>query len=131
MLLEKPASDNHLYPRLVITPMIQNHTALIIPLLATGYLLGIYLLLTFAERTIKSPHYLATSWRETYTNYLPTEQARQRDSLRDWVIGSSGLASQGEQSNLIAEESPTRTVASPPARVQRQPTEASATIYQR
>jgi len=107
--------------------MIQNHTAIIIPLLATGYLLGIYLLLTLAERTIKSHHYLATSWQETYTHYLPTKQSQQIENLRDWVIGSSGLPSQGEQSSLITDELPTAAASSSSRTLAQQTNTSTAT----
>ncbi|HBB31817.1 MAG TPA: hypothetical protein DDZ80_12930 [Cyanobacteria bacterium UBA8803] len=44
-----------------VHPMIYNDMPVIIPVLATVYLLAIYLLLIVAQRTIKSSRYLANS----------------------------------------------------------------------
>lgn len=56
--------------------MIYNDMPVIIPLLATGYLLAIYLLLMVAQRTIKNSQYIANSVTEAYT-HLSTEQTSQ------------------------------------------------------
>lgn len=57
--------------------MIYNNTALIIPLLATGYLLGIYLLLILAQRTIKNSRYFTNAWKDAYANYVAKDSLRQ------------------------------------------------------
>lgn len=56
--------------------MIYNDMPVIIPLLATGYLLAIYLLLMLAQRAIDKSQYMANSVTDAYTN-LSTEQISQ------------------------------------------------------
>ncbi|MEQ8752456.1 MAG: hypothetical protein RID09_02905 [Coleofasciculus sp. G1-WW12-02] len=46
--------------------MIYTDMPLIIPVLATVYLVAIYLLLMAAQRTKKSSHYLANSFSDVY-----------------------------------------------------------------
>ncbi|MBW4649718.1 MAG: hypothetical protein KME06_13660 [Kastovskya adunca ATA6-11-RM4] len=52
----------------------------IIPLLATGYLLTIYLLLMLAQRAIKPSPYSSNSFSDIYSDYLPSEPAAQTDN---------------------------------------------------
>ena len=61
--------------------MTYNDMPVIIPLLATGYLLTIYLLLILAQRTIKSSRYVADSVTDTYAAYVPTKQASHSDDV--------------------------------------------------
>ncbi|HBY76735.1 MAG TPA: hypothetical protein DEG47_06970 [Cyanobacteria bacterium UBA11148] len=56
-----------------VTPMIYTDMPLIIPVLATVYVLTIYLLLIIAQRTIKSSGYLANSLSDGYVPYLSTD----------------------------------------------------------
>lgn len=56
--------------------MIYNDMPVIIPLLATGYLLAIYLLLMLAQRAIDKSQYMANSVTDAYNN-LSTEQISQ------------------------------------------------------
>lgn len=71
--------------RLVLA-MIYSDMPVIIPLLATGYLLTIYLLLTLAQRTLKSSSYIANSLTDAYAPYLSTEQASQIDEVERWSL---------------------------------------------
>lgn len=64
--------------------MTYNDMPVIIPLLATGYLLTIYLLLILAQRTIKSSHYVADSLTDAYASYVPTEQAPHSADVEQW-----------------------------------------------
>ncbi len=64
--------------------MTYNDMPVIIPLLATGYLLTIYLLLILAQRTIKSSRYVADSLTDAYASYVPTEQATHSDGVEQW-----------------------------------------------
>ena len=64
--------------------MTYNDMPVIIPLLATGYLLTIYLLLILAQRTIKSSRYVADSLTDAYASYVPTEQAPHTDDVEQW-----------------------------------------------
>jgi hypothetical protein len=54
--------------------MIYNVMPIIIPLLATGYLLTIYLLLMLAEWTMKSSRYVANSISDAYAPSLSSEE---------------------------------------------------------
>jgi len=74
--------------------MIYNDTAVIIPLLATGYLLGIYLLLMLAQRTIKSSRYFRNSWKDAYANYVTNESLGQTTQVERWSPRASEAASQ-------------------------------------
>jgi hypothetical protein len=49
----------------------------IIPVLATGYLLTIYLLLMLAQRTIKNSQYINNSLADTYGGSIPTDHNSQ------------------------------------------------------
>ncbi len=64
----------------------------IIPLLATGYLLTIYLLLMLAQRTLKNSRYVANSVTDAYASYMPAEPIRQADELERWSLRLSGTA---------------------------------------
>lgn len=64
--------------------MIYNDMPVIIPLLATGYLLTIYLLLTLAQRTLKSSGYATPSMSDSYAPYLPTESSVTTDEVKRW-----------------------------------------------
>lgn len=65
--------------------MVYNDMPVIIPLLATGYLLTIYLLLMLAQWTMKSSRYAANSLSDAYAPYLPTEEASQKDQVERWA----------------------------------------------
>ncbi len=80
MLLEKFILTLKPRPGLVHT-MTYNDMPVIIPLLATGYLLTIYLLLILAQRTLKSSRYVADSVSDTYASYVPTEPAPYTDKV--------------------------------------------------
>ena len=80
MLLEKFILTLKPRPGLVHT-MTYNDMPVIIPLLATGYLLTIYLLLILAQRTLKSSRYVADSVTDTYASYVPTEPAPYTDNV--------------------------------------------------
>lgn len=67
-----------------VLTMIYSDMPVIIPLLATGYLLTIYLLLTLAQRTLKSSSYMTNSLTDTYTPYLPTELVSQTEEVERW-----------------------------------------------
>lgn len=54
--------------------MVYNDMPIIIPLLATGYLLTIYLLLMLAQWTMKSSRYAANSMNDAYAPALPSEE---------------------------------------------------------
>ncbi|MCA1992839.1 MAG: hypothetical protein LDL41_12515 [Coleofasciculus sp. S288] len=66
--------------------MIYNDMPVIIPLLATGYLLTIYLLLILAQRTTKSSRYAADSFTDTYIPYLQTKTLPKPDELERWSL---------------------------------------------
>jgi len=72
----------------------------IIPVLATGYLLTIYLLLTLAQRTIKNSRYVDNSLTDAYAPYVSTEQLPQTDEVEGWSFQVSGITS------LVSEELP-------------------------
>ncbi len=64
--------------------MTYNDMPVIIPLLATGYLLTIYLLLILAQRTTKSSRYLANSLRDTYVPYVQAKALPKIDEVERW-----------------------------------------------
>ena len=66
--------------------MIYNDMPVIIPLLATGYLLTVYLLLMLAQRTTKSSRYVANSFTDAYAPYVQTEHAPQTDEIDRWSL---------------------------------------------
>lgn len=61
--------------------MIYTDMPVIIPALATIYLLTIYLLLILAQKTIKSTRYLADSLTDAYAPYVSTESTSSEDDL--------------------------------------------------
>lgn len=87
--------------------MIYIDMPVIIPVLATGYLLTIYLLLTLAQRTIKNSRYVDNSLTDAYAPYVSTEQIPQTDDVEGWSFQVSRATS------LASEELP-HPVAQPP-----------------
>ncbi|HEY9831305.1 MAG TPA: hypothetical protein V6D26_12050 [Stenomitos sp.] len=73
--------------------MIYMDMPVIIPLLATGYLLTIYLLLTLAQRTIKNSRYVDNSVTDAYAPFGSTEQTAQTEEVEAWSFQVSGLTS--------------------------------------
>jgi hypothetical protein len=65
--------------------MVYNDMPVIIPLLATGYLLTIYLLLMLAQWTMKSSRYVGNSLSDAYAPYLP-EDVPQKDDVERWSL---------------------------------------------
>jgi hypothetical protein len=65
----------------------------IIPLLAAGYLLTIYLLLMLAQRTTKGSRYVANSVVDAYTPCVATEQSSKTNGLERWSLHASQSAS--------------------------------------
>lgn len=83
---------NFPFPPLVHT-MNYMDMPVIIPLLATGYLLTIYLLLTLAQRTIKNSRYVDNSLTDAYTPFVSIEQTPQTDELEGWSFQVSSITS--------------------------------------
>lgn len=73
--------------------MIYMDMPVIIPLLATGYLLAIYLLLTLAQRTIKNSRYVDNSLTDAYAPFVSTEQTPQTDEVEGWSFQMSSVTS--------------------------------------
>jgi hypothetical protein len=73
--------------------MIYMDMPVIIPLLATGYLLTIYLLLTLAQRTIKNSRYVDNSVTDAYAPFVSTEQTHQTDEVEGWLFQVSSVTS--------------------------------------
>lgn len=73
--------------------MICMDMPVIIPILATGYLLAIYLLLMLAQRTIKNSQYVGNSLKDAPTFCGPSEQLSQIDEIEQWSLGVAGAAS--------------------------------------
>jgi len=69
-----------------------NDMPVIIPVLATGYLLTIYLLLILAERTTKTSRYVADSFTDAYIPSGATESASRIDEIERWSFRVSGAA---------------------------------------
>ena len=73
--------------------MICMDMPLIIPVLATGYLVTIYLLLTLAQRAIKNSRYVDNSLTDSYA-HISTEQTPQmNDEIDRWSLQMSGTVS--------------------------------------
>jgi len=53
----------------------------IIPILAAGYLLAIYLLLMLAQRMLKSSRYASNTLKDAYAAYSSTDRASQLDEV--------------------------------------------------
>jgi hypothetical protein len=87
--------------------MICMNMPVIIPVMAAGYLLTIYLLLTLAQRTIKNSRYVDNSLIDAYAPYRSTEPLPQTDELEGWSLQVSGAAS------TTSEALPTRVVPAP------------------
>jgi hypothetical protein len=66
--------------------MFNTDMPVIIPLLATGYLLTIYLLLTLAQRTTKGSRYVANSGVDAYAPYVGTGQSSKTDEVARWTL---------------------------------------------
>ena len=66
--------------------MFNTDMPVIIPLLATGYLLTIYLLLMLAQRTTKGSRYVANSALDAYAPYVATEQSSKTDEVERWSL---------------------------------------------
>lgn len=84
--------------------MLYMNMPVIIPVLAAGYLLTIYLLLTLAQRTIKNSPYVDSSLTEAYAPYLSTNETPQTDEGEGWTIqvnGNSTITSEELQSTVI------------------------------
>ena len=73
--------------------MIYMDMPVIIPLLATGYLLTIYLLLTIAQRTIKNSRYVDNPLADAYAPLVSTEQTPQTEEVEGWSFQVSSLTS--------------------------------------
>jgi len=67
-----------------------NDMPVIIPVLATGYLLTIYLLLILAERATKTSRYVADSFTDAYIPSGATESAPRIDEIERWSFRVSG-----------------------------------------
>jgi hypothetical protein len=77
--------------------MIYMDMPVIIPVLATCYLVTIYLLLTLAQRTIKNSRYVDNSLTDAYA-HASTEPAPQtNDEVERWSLQVSGAASFASQ----------------------------------
>lgn len=63
--------------------MVYTDMPIIIPLLATGYLFTIYLLLMLAEWTMKSSRYVANSMSDAYAPSLSSEEELPNSELND------------------------------------------------
>jgi hypothetical protein len=73
-----------------------NDMPVIIPVLATGYLLTIYLLLILAERATKTSRYVADSFTDAYIPYAAaTKSAPRTDEIERWSFRVSGATSLG------------------------------------
>lgn len=66
--------------------MVYNDMPIIIPLLATGYLLTIYLLLMLAQWTMKSSRYVANSMSDAYASSLPSQEELPKQESERWSL---------------------------------------------
>jgi hypothetical protein len=66
--------------------MLYSDMPVIIPLLATAYLLTIYLLLMLARRTLKSSQYMTNSLTDAYAPYIQPEPVTQTDEVERWSL---------------------------------------------
>lgn len=73
--------------------MICMDMPVIIPILATGYLLAIYLLLMLAQRTINHSQYVGNSLKDASTSCGLTEQLSQIEEVEQWSLGVASAAS--------------------------------------
>lgn len=69
-----------------------NYTTMpvIIPVMAAGYLLTIYLLLTLAQRTIKNSPYVNSSLTDTYTLHGSSNETPQTEEGEGWQLQMNG-----------------------------------------
>jgi hypothetical protein len=73
-----------------------NDMPVIIPVLATGYLLTIYLLLILAERATKTSRYVADSFTDAYIPYAAaTDSVPRTDEIDRWSFRVGGATSLG------------------------------------
>lgn len=84
--------------------MAYNNMPVIIPLLATGYLLTIYLLLTLAQWTMKSSHYAANSLSDAYAPYLSTEANPQKDDVDRWSLRNLSILAPSMKHEVTASQ---------------------------
>lgn len=76
--------------------MFNTDIPVIIPLLATGYLLTIYLLLMLAQRTTKGSRYVTDSVVDSYMPYTSTEQQLSKtDEVDRWTLPTKPNTSLG------------------------------------
>jgi hypothetical protein len=83
--------------------MVYQDMPIIIPLLATGYLLTIYLLLMLAQWTMKNSRYAANSISDAYTPTAATEKTVQQNEVERWSlrVRDTVLFTKGEQIRLM------------------------------
>ena len=77
--------------------MIYMTMPVIIPVLAAGYLLTIYLLLTLAQRTIKNSRYLGSALTDAYAPYVSTKETPQSIEGEGWTLQVSSATSRGSE----------------------------------
>jgi hypothetical protein len=82
--------------------MIYNDMPVIIPLLATGYLLTIYLLLILAQRTTKSSRYAANSLTDAYAPYSQVKSISQTDASERRPLRELPAASQPQKVQKVS-----------------------------
>ncbi len=77
---------------------------IIIPLLATGYLFTIYLLLMLAQWTMKSSRYAANSLSsDAYAPPLPSEEALAKNKVERWSLRLRETVSLGKRDGVSKE----------------------------
>lgn len=84
--------------------MINNDMPIIIPLLATGYLLTIYLLLMLAQWTMKSSRYVANSMNDAYAPYLPTEDTASKNDVKRLSLRVKEAVSLAKRDAVVSSE---------------------------
>lgn len=89
----------------------------IIPLLATGYLLTVYLLLMLAQRTVKNSGYVANSFTDAYA-HVPPDQASQTDKVEQWAFSVSQATGFGLAKQDVTPSEELAPAASSPQKVQ-------------
>jgi hypothetical protein len=77
----------------LVNAMAYKDMPIIIPILATGYLLTIYLLLMLAQRTTKSSRYVANSVTDAYDSYMEADYLPQIDGGEPWSLRLTKAAS--------------------------------------
>lgn len=83
--------------------MVYKDMPIIIPLLATGYLLTIYLLLMLAQWTMKNSRYAANSMSDAYSSTAAEEKIVRKNDLERWSlrVRDRVLLTKGEQIRLM------------------------------